>query len=107
MTVSTEPQTVSQRYPLLPFAVVLAVTAAVLFYAWHTASAGTGARPLLTGVAESGTFWKGPMSNASNEGFSVKGHRVEVYESVVVATNPETGLKHVRPHGFYSELAVK
>ena len=47
------------------------------------------------------------MTATSNEGTPVKGYKVEVYETFVVATNPETGAKHVRPNGFYSELAVK
>lgn len=104
---STEPQTVTQRYPGLAFAVVLVLTLAIVTYALVTRNDGTGARPILSGTAESGTFWKYPLTATSNEGTPVKGYRVEVYNTVVVATNPETGAKHVRPHGFYSELVVK
>lgn len=103
---SSDRPTVAQRYPALAFAVGLVLFALVagLIMARVRLSASP---PILTGTAESGTFWKSPLTNSSNEGFSVKGHLVEVYDSFVVATDPATGSKHVRPHGFYSELVVK
>jgi len=105
--VSTEPQTVTQRYPGATFAIVLVLTLLLVGYALFTANRPVGSPPIVTGIAEGGTFWKYPMTATSNEGTPVKGYRVEVYETFVVATNLETGAKHVRPHGFYSELVVK
>jgi hypothetical protein len=105
--VSTEPQPAAQRFPLVAVAAIallVAVIAAVYTYSVLTPPAP---RPILSGTAESGMFWKSPLTAASNEGFLVKGYRVEVYETFVVATDPATGAKHVRPHGFYSELVVK
>ena len=103
---STEPQTVAQRYPVVGILVVALIVGGLAAAVTYAATKPTAPHPILTGTAESGTFWKYPMSNPSNEGFPVKGHKVEVYESFVVATSPETGAKHIRPHGFYSELVV-
>jgi hypothetical protein len=61
----------------------------------------------LAGKLEGGTFWKNPLTAASNEGGEYpKDSRVEVYEQFVVVTTPE-GLSHVHPHGYYSGLAIK
>ena len=104
---STEPATAGDRYPTVGLLVVALVVGGLAAAVTYAATRQPAPHPILTGTAESGTFWKSPLTNSSNEGFPVKGHRVEVYESFVVATNPETGAKHVRPHGFYSELVVK
>lgn len=106
---STEPQTVAQRYPGLAFVGFLVVVAVIALFWFLASRAGPGSRtsPILTGTAESGTFWKYPLTATSNEGSPVKGYRIEVYETFVVATNPETGAKHIKPHGSYSDLVVK
>jgi hypothetical protein len=76
-------------------------------------SLGCGARqeagraPLQVGKLESGTFWKAPLSAASNEGSDYpKGSRVEIYDQFIVVT-PQDGISHVHPHGHYSGLAFK
>jgi hypothetical protein len=76
-------------------------------------SSGCGPRqeasraPLQVGKLEGGTFWKSPLSAASNEGGDYpKGSRVEIYDQFVVVT-PENGISHVHPHGYYSGLAFK
>jgi hypothetical protein len=69
--------------------------------------AGPRSGPLSAGKLEGGTFWKNPLSAASNEGGDYpKGSRLEVYEQVVVVTTPD-GLSHVHPHGHYSGLVFK
>jgi hypothetical protein len=61
----------------------------------------------LVGKLEGGTFWKNPLSAASNEGGEYqKGSRVEVYEQFIVVTTPD-GVSHVHPHGHYSGLTFK
>lgn len=70
---------------------------------------GCGSRPqaLFIGALEDGTFWKNPLSAASNEGVGYsKGSRVEVYDEFVVVTTSD-GLSHIHPHGFYTGLRIK
>ncbi|HEV3078569.1 MAG TPA: hypothetical protein VGY66_02275 [Gemmataceae bacterium] len=68
---------------------------------------GSSRGPLLGGKLEHGTFWKNPLTAASNEGGEYeKGSRIEVYDQFVVVTTPD-GLSHVHPHGYYSGLAIK
>jgi hypothetical protein len=63
--------------------------------------------PLFAGKLEDGTFWKNPLTAASNEGGGyAKGSRVEVYDQFVVVTTSD-GLSHLHPHGYYSGLAIK
>ena len=63
--------------------------------------------PLFVGKAESGNYWKNPLTASSNEGGEIeKGSRVEVYDQFIVVTNPG-GLSRVLPHGYYSGLVLK
>ena len=69
--------------------------------------AGPPRGPLIAGKLEGGTFWKNPLTVASNEGGGYdKGSRVEVYDQFVVVTTPD-GLSHIHPHGYYSGLVFK
>jgi hypothetical protein len=68
--------------------------------------AGARPGPVAAGRLEGGTFWKNPLSAASNEGGEYpEGSRPEVFEQVVLVTTPD-GLTHVHPHGHYSGLAA-
>lgn len=74
-------------------------------------ASGCGSRqdsgPLFAGKLEGGTFWKNPLTAASNEGGGyANGIPVEVYDQFVVVTTPD-GLSHVHPHGYYSGLAIR
>ena len=85
----------------------VALTLGMLVLLGLNSGCGSSRGPLFAGKLDHGTFWKNPLTAASNEGGDYdKDSRVEVYAQFVVVTTHD-GLSHVHPHGYYSGLTIK